>query len=114
MRAFLLGLALTVFVAAPAMACGPVGKGGAVFPPPASAIDRLLPESSLSAADKDKVTALRARIDDAVAAGQEKAARDAETQAMQILGYRKAFTRCGPGSFMWQKIESTRGATRSL
>jgi hypothetical protein len=101
-RAFLLGLALT-FVAAPAMACGPIGKGAAL-PPPTAAIDRLLPEAKLSAADMEKVTALRARIEDAVAAGQQKTAREAETQAMQILGYQKALTRCGPGSFMWRKI----------
>jgi hypothetical protein len=104
MRALLLGIALTAFVAAPAVACGPIGKGGTAFPPPAAAIDRLLPDANLSAADMEKVTALRARITDAVAAGQETVAREAETQAMQILGYQKAFTRCGPGSFMWRKI----------
>jgi hypothetical protein len=113
MRALLLGVALAVVVAAPAMACGPIGKGGAAFPPPATAIDRLLPEAKLSAADMEKVSALRAQIDDAMAVGQEKEAREAETKAMQILGYRKAFSRCGAGSFMWQKIEATRGMTRS-
>jgi hypothetical protein len=104
MRALLLGIALAALIAAPAMACGSIGKGGAALPPPAAAIDRLLPDAKLSTADMEKVTALRAQITDAVAAGQETAAREAETQAMQILGYQKAFTRCGPGSFMWRKI----------
>jgi hypothetical protein len=113
MRALLLGLALSVLIAAPAGACGPIGKGGATLPPPAAAIDRLLPEAKLSAADMEKVSALRAQIDDAVAAAQADAARAAETQAMRILGYRKAFSRCGAGSFMWQRIEATRGTTRS-
>jgi hypothetical protein len=104
MRALLLGIALTALAVAPAMACGPVGKdGGFQGPPLAAAIDNLLPEAKVSPADMEKVRALRAQIKDAVAAGQERAAREAETQAMHILGYERAFTRCR--SFSWRKIE---------
>jgi hypothetical protein len=104
MRALLLGFTLAVLMAAPAMACGRVGKdGGFQGPPLAAAIDNLLPEAGLSPADMEKVRALRAQIKDAVAAGQERAAREAETQAMRILGYERAFTRCR--SFSWRKIE---------
>ena len=39
----------------------------------------------------------------AAAAGQEREAREAELQAMRVLGYERAFTRCR--SFSWRKIE---------
>jgi hypothetical protein len=104
MRAVLFGIALAALMAAPAIACGPVGKdGGFQGPALAAAIDNLLPEAKLSAADMEKVRTLRAQIKDAVAAGQERAAREAEVQAMRVLGYERAFTRCR--SFSWRKIE---------
>ena len=34
------------------------------------------------------------------------AAREVEEKAMLILGYRKAWTACGPGSFLWMKLPS--------
>jgi hypothetical protein len=104
MRALLLGIAFAALMAAPAMGCGPVGKdGGFQGPPLAAAIDNLLPEAKLSPADIEKVRTLRAQIKDAVAAGQEREAREAELQAMRVLGYERAFTRCR--SFSWRKIE---------
>jgi len=107
MRALVLGVVLTALAAAPAMACGPVAKdGGFQGPPLAAAIDNLLPEAKLAPADMEKVRALRAQIKDAVAAGQERAAREAEAQAMRVLGYERAFTRCR--SFSWRKIEAKR------
>lgn len=32
---------------------------------------------------------------------QDSAAREAEDKAMLILGFRKLYMACGPGSFMW-------------
>jgi hypothetical protein len=49
--------------------------------------------------------ALREQIRKLTAAGQERAARQREEQAMQILGYKKAWLRCGPGNFKWMKAE---------
>ena len=44
---------------------------------------------------------LSAEVKRLAAAKKEKAARAAEEQAMLILGYKKAWIACGPGSFMW-------------
>jgi hypothetical protein len=57
----------------------------------------------MSPSDREKVTELRERIRRLQAAGDEKAARETEEQAMRLLGYRKAWLRCGPGTFMWVK-----------
>jgi hypothetical protein len=65
-----------------------------------------LPEAELAAADRERVMVLREQIRKLMAAGQERAARQLEEQAMQILGYKKAWLRCGPGTFMWMKAES--------
>jgi hypothetical protein len=34
------------------------------------------------------------------------AAREVEEKAMLMLGYRKAWTACGQGSFLWMKLPS--------
>lgn len=99
MRRLVLGFALYAFAAAPAMACGPAGG----VPPLAAAIDQLLPKAELAEADRERVVVLREQIRQLMAAGQERAARKPEEQAMQILGYKKALLRCGPGTFMWMK-----------
>jgi hypothetical protein len=44
------------------------------------------------------------RIQQLVAAGKDAAARDAEEKAMSILGYKKIWLRCGPGTFAWMKV----------
>jgi hypothetical protein len=103
MRRLVLSFALYALAAAPAIACGPDGKDG--IPPPAAAIDRLLPEAELAAADRERVMVLREQIRKLMAAGKERAARKPEERAMQILGYKKAWLRCGPGTFMWMKAE---------
>ena len=98
MRALVLGAALSALVLGPAAACG-----GAASPrPPADIDDRLVP-ASLPAADLEKLTALRAKIKDSAAAGNEKAARKAEEEAMRVLGYEKVWLKCGEGTFMWMR-----------
>jgi hypothetical protein len=52
---------------------------------------------------------LRAQIKDALAAGERRAAYEAENQAMSILGYERIVTRCGPGSSSWRKIDKDQG-----
>jgi hypothetical protein len=104
MRAFLLGLALSGLLAAPALACGPAAKGGAPIPPIASLLDEELPKVQLADADLAKVRELRAKIATLVAAKKTDQARDVEEEAMAILGYRKALLRCGPGTFLWMKV----------
>ena len=103
MRALILGIALVAFIAAPAAACGSAGKDASHLPPLAAGIDDLLPKAELSAADAEKVAALRAQIGKLAAAGKADAARKAEEQAMSILGYQKAWLRCGAGTFHWMK-----------
>jgi hypothetical protein len=103
MRPLLLALVLSGLIVAPALACGPAVKNGAPIPPIASALDDLLPKAELSAADLEKVRALRAEIATLVASNNMREARHVEEQAMAILGYRKALTRCGPGSFLWAR-----------
>ena len=34
-------------------------------------------------------------------------ARKVEEQAMSILGYRKMWVACGPGTFVWMKLIKT-------
>jgi hypothetical protein len=103
MRSLPAGIALAALVTAPALACGPQAKGAALIPPVAAALDKLLPKADLPEADLEKVKALRVQIKDAMTAGNEKAARAAEEQAMKILGYTKSWLRCGPGTFSWMK-----------
>ena len=99
---FFTAIAFAAIIATPASACGPR--------PLAAAFDQLLPEAKLPAEQIEKAKALRVRIATAMTAGDEKAARDAEEEAMEMLGYRKAWLRCGPGSFTWMKIsDRTKG-----
>ena len=112
MRAIFLAIALTALIAAPTMGCETTDNGGRTDVPAYGAqIDKLLPESQLSRADLDKVMTLRAQIKDALAAGQRRAAYEAETQAMSILGYKRIATRCGPGESSWRKIDKEEGGT---
>jgi hypothetical protein len=96
MRALVLGAALSVLALGPAVACGPAGN-----PRLATFIDARLSQAQLPAADLERVTVLRAQIAELAAAGKEEAAREAEEQAMRVLGYRKVWLKCGFGSFMW-------------
>ncbi len=103
MRNVLLGIVLCTLIAVPATACGSKVKGKFVNPPLAARIDDLLPQSSLSEADLEKVRALRAQVAQLAAAHKGAAARKAEEEAMRILGYRKVWLKCGEGSFAWMK-----------
>jgi hypothetical protein len=71
------------------------------MPPIAAGIDELLPKAELPEAEIEKVKALQAQIAKLMAVGKEQLAREAEEQAMRILGYRKVYLRCGPGTFLW-------------
>ncbi len=109
MRALVLAVALSALIAGPAVACGSadkgnVDKGKAHAPPLAAVMDKLLPGAELSPADLEKVTTLRAEIRKLASAGKEEAARDAEEQAMKILGYAKGWLKCGAGTFAWIKL----------
>jgi hypothetical protein len=101
MRALILATALSTFIAAPALACGPANGGRFQMPPIAAGIDELLPKAELPEAEIEKVKALQAQIAKLMAVGKEQLAREAEEQAMRILGYRKVYLRCGPGTFLW-------------
>ena len=105
MHKLLLGIALSMLIAAPALACSssPDNRGPQI-PPLAAAIDGLLPEAGLSGPDLEKVKALRAEMSAAAAAGKEEAAREVEERAMQILGYKKMWLACGRGTFLWMKM----------
>jgi hypothetical protein len=104
MRPLLLALALSGSIASGALACDPTNRGGAAIPPLAAALGQLLPTVGLSNTDAERVAELRARIRELATAGKVEPARVAEEQAMRILGYRKAWLACGPGTFMWMRV----------
>ena len=102
MQRVLTAVLLTTILTAPALACG--GKSARPYanaPALAAALEEVLK-------DKPEGDAARARdllreIRQLAAAGQEHEARAREEEAMRLLGYRKAYMRCGPGSFSWMK-----------
>ena len=104
MRALVVGFILAGLLGAPALACGSAVKGVSNAPPLAAELDELLPKAQLSEADLAKLKDLRAQIAALGAAGKANQARAVEGQAMRMLGYRKAYMRCGPGSFAWMKL----------
>lgn len=109
MRTLMLGLVLATLLAASAFACdGGRAKGVSAVPPrdPAvgAALDKLLPNAKLSEEDAAKAAALSASARRLAAAGETEAARDFEERAMLVLGYSKAYTRCGQGSFIWFQL----------
>lgn len=102
MRSLMLGIAFAALVAAPAWACGHAGKPD--IPAPGASIDSFLPDAELSDAEGKRVRALRAKVGTLVAAHRQAQAAKVEEQAMRILGYQKAWPRCGPGTFLWMKL----------
>jgi hypothetical protein len=104
MRAFLFGLVLSGLIAAPALACGPAVKGAAPTPSFVAELDDHLANAKVAEADMANVRDLRAKIATLVAEKKIAQARDAQEEAMRILGYRKALMRCGPGSYSWIKV----------
>jgi hypothetical protein len=113
MRPFMIGAVLAALLVTPALACGPASQGKPAsqakphIPPLAAVLDELLPNANLSEADSKTVRALRAQIKKLAAARKEQEARKVEEQAMEVLGYRKAWLRCGPGTFMWMKKKAS-------
>jgi hypothetical protein len=77
------------------------GNCGTAIPALGAAIDELLPTAQLSDADRTSVIAIRQLIQVLGANGKVAAARDAEEVAMNTLGYKKVWLRCGTGSFTW-------------
>jgi hypothetical protein len=111
MRRMLIGfVVLSTVVAAPAFACGPGGTtrgGGVAYAPPLAALlDAELTRAKLDDAEMAKLKAMRAEIATLKSEKKMTAAREVEEKAMLILGYRKAWTACGPGSFLWMKLPS--------
>ena len=103
MRAFLFGLALSTLIAAPALACGHVAKGGAPTASFTADIDAHLAKAQPADADLAKVRALRAKIEALVAENKIHDAFKTETEAMGLLGYERHLSRCGPSS--WSKVK---------
>jgi hypothetical protein len=104
MRSVTLGIAIAALVAAPALACGGPGISKPDIPAPGASIDGFLPDAKLSEAELTQVRALRAKVGTLVAAHREAQARKIEEQAMLILGFKKLWLRCGPGTFIWMKL----------
>jgi hypothetical protein len=110
MRHALIGvILLSAFVTAPAFACGPTTNGKDISPkspkpPLAAALDHELAAAKLADSDRKTLEALRAAIAGLAAANKLDAARDVEVQAMSILGYKKLWLHCGPGTFLWMKL----------
>jgi hypothetical protein len=102
MRKIILAVALSALAATPTLACGP--SGGRGIPAIGKSIDAFLPKSGLNSADKGKVTLLRTQIRMLVTDGKTEEARKTEEEAMRILGFEKAWLRCGPGTFTWRKV----------
>ena len=100
MRTLVFGLALSVLITAPALACG-TAKSGYSGPPIAALLDEDLAKAQLAEADRAKVHDLRATIATLVAANKIDQARAAEEEAMRILGYKRVVSRCH--TFSWYK-----------
>jgi hypothetical protein len=101
MRALVLAAVLSALATAPALACA---HSGMKIPAAGQSLDAYLPEATLSQADRAIVQALRLKITTLLSEGNIQAANATEEQAMAMLGYRKAWLRCGPGTFSWMKI----------
>lgn len=107
MRRMLTGIILlSAFATAPAFACGPAtnGRDTGPRPPLAAVLDQELADAKLAESDRKALEALRAAIAGLAADSKLDAARDVEVQAMKILGYKKLWPRCGPGTFLWMKL----------
>jgi hypothetical protein len=104
MRLLVPGLALLGLLTAPTLACPKIPAVGA-------AIDGLLKQTDLHPVEQRKVEDLEAQIKTLTAAGKEADARKAEEEAMGILGFSKAWLKCGPGTFMWVKSEPKKAET---
>jgi hypothetical protein len=104
MRAPILAVPLTLFLATSAIACGPTDGRLAKSVTAGAVLDATWDEAELDQASREKAKALRTQIKQLVATGKDKEALDAEEQVMNILGYKKIWLRCGPGTFAWMKV----------
>jgi hypothetical protein len=106
MRPLFVAIMLSALLTAPALACGPSTNGTRAqqIPPLAALLDDLLPNAKLADAEMENLKALRAKIAKLAAGHKMQEARAVEEQAMKIIGYRKVWLRCGPGTFLWMKL----------
>ena len=104
MRRLFAAIVLSALLTAPALGCGLSLRFAPQMPPPGAALDGLLPDAKLADADMENLKVLRAEIAKQVADHKTKEARAVEEQAMKILGYRKLWLHCGPGTFIWMKL----------
>src|SRR4029077_10582894 len=83
-----------------AFACNHPARKQPPIPPAGASIERALRGAAITAGDVLEVRELQAQIAK-VAGSDEEHARELEVRAMKILGYHKAWLRCGPGTFAW-------------
>ncbi len=98
MRTLTIAVALLGLTGIPVLACDRI-------PPLAVTLDELLPQATLPETDLAKIKDLRAQIKTLAATRKLHKAREAEEQAMLMLGYKKAWLKCGEGTFMWSKLK---------
>jgi hypothetical protein len=100
MRVLIAACLLCAAIVGPAWACErPSGKKAAV-PLPGASIEGVLKRSKFAEEDVVRVRALQVQISDLV--GKDEArGRELEERAMNILGYEKAWLKCGRGTFGW-------------
>lgn len=88
-------LALTLL---PALACDRI-------PSLAKPLDDLVKQATLPAAELARVAELRREIARLASADKLEQAREVEERAMRMLGYRKAWLKCGEGTFAWIRLD---------
>ncbi|MFL6306599.1 MAG: hypothetical protein ACJ72H_23950 [Candidatus Sulfotelmatobacter sp.] len=100
MRVLIAAYLLCVSLVGPASACEhPAGKKPAI-PTPGASIESALKRSKIAEVDVSRVRALQVQIS-ALLSNDEVRARELEERAMNILGYEKAWLKCGQGTFGW-------------
>jgi hypothetical protein len=104
MRAFLAGIMLLGLTAASASACGFGTKAARpAVPAVGTEIARKLKSEQIAPDIAAKVKALTTTMASLLADHKIDEARAVEEHAMQLLGYHKAYLRCGPGVAVWMK-----------
>jgi hypothetical protein len=103
MRTICLGIALFAIMTAPVLACTPHSGKRVSVPQLGAAIIIVLQHTQLSTLDIQKIRERQAEIARLASKGKESEARKVEEEVMSVLGYTKAWTRCGPGTFSWLK-----------
>jgi hypothetical protein len=103
MRRLFVGVILSALLTAPGLACGPNRNPALRIPPPGAAIAPLSRNAKLTDAERENLKTLRAAIAKLAADQKMQEARAIEEQAMKIIGYRKLWLHCGPGTFIWMK-----------